>query len=149
MTHTRYSPEPIGSYRFAQMFSFLVEDPVAWNLAYLSWDFDTASGPPDTDFSVNVRRTLQYDLVARRLDLTGDGSHNTVRELLKHPPPRAVKLLTELPQVRELHLFKAYGTIWLDTLRKRSHLYREPHNKDYDFEINVLTQATGVIDKIR
>lgn len=150
MTPTRYSPEPIGSYRFASLYKFLVEDPAAWDLAYLSWDFEAARKPPDANFSVSVRRTLQFDLVAGKLDLTGEAppSH-TIRGLLQHPPPRAVKLITEHPKLRELQLFKAYGTIWLETLLKRSHLYREPHNKDYDFEVHVLTQATEVIAKIR
>lgn len=150
MTNTRYSPEPIGSYRFASLYKFLVEDPVAWDLAYLSWDFEAAKGPPDASFSTHVRRTLQFDLVSGRLDLTG-GVHplHTLRGLLRYPAPRAVKLISELPLCHELQLFRAYGPAWLRTLEVRSHLYREPHNKDYDFEINVLTQATEVIAKIR
>lgn len=150
MTPTRYSPEPIGSYRFAPMFKFLVEDPVAWNLAYLSWDFEAAQKPPDANFSTHVRRTLQYSLATGRVDLTDETPpHRTVRGLLQHPPPRAVKLLTEHPLVRDMPLFRAYGPDWLRTLEARGRLYWEPYDKDYDFEINVLTQATEVIAKIR
>jgi len=150
MTPTRYSPEPIGSYRFAQLFRFLVEDPVAWDLAYLSWDFEAAEAPPDANFSTHVRRTLQYSLATGRLDLTGETppSH-TVRGMLRHPAPRAVKLLIEHRLVRELPLFQAYGPDWLRILEVRSHTYREPHDKDFDFEINVLTQAAEVIAKVR
>lgn len=150
MIPTRYSPEPITSYRFATVFKFLVEDPIAWDLAYLSWDFESAKKPPDAQFSVNVRRTLQFDLVEGRLDLTGEAPvGNTVRGLFRHPAPRAVKLITELPNLQDLYLFKAYGTAWLDSMQKRVRLYREPHDKNYDFEINLLTQATEVISKIR
>lgn len=150
MTNTRYSPEPIGSYRFAPLFKFLLEDPVAWDLAYLSWDFEKAKTPPDANFSTHVRRTLQYDLVAGRLDLTGEAPEsNTLRGMLRHPAPFVAKLICEFPKLHELQLFRAYGTTWLRTLELRSHLYREPHNKEYDFEVKVLTQATEVIAKLR
>jgi hypothetical protein len=68
---------------------------------------------------------------------------------MTHPAPRAVKLILTQPRLFDLPLFKAYGTRWLDAMSKRSHLYREPFDKDYDFDIQVLTQAAEVISKFR
>lgn len=150
MTTTRYSPEPIGSYRFAPLYKFLTDDPVAWDLAYLSWDFEACKEPPDAQFSTVVRRTLQFVTASGRIDLANTQPPNlTVRGLMRHPAPRAVKLILDLHRLPELPLFQAYSTRWLDTFQTRSHLYREPHDKDFDFDVNVLTQATEVISKFR
>jgi len=128
----------------------LAEDPLAWNLAWLSWDFEDGKRPPDAHLSVNVRRTLQTVISDGKPDLTGSlPDALKVRGLLKQPAPRAVRLILGLRRLHELPLFKAYGAAWLRTLEARSHLYREPHDKDYDFEIQVLTQAAEVIAKIR
>lgn len=150
MTPTRYSPEPIESYRFATLFKFLVDDPIAWDLAYLSWDFEAGKDIPDPQFSTNVRRTLQFVTRSGVIDLANEAPPAaTVRGLMRHTPPRSVKLILGLPRLVELPMFKAYGPPWAKTLQSRSRLYREPHDAGLDFEIKVLTQATEVIAKFR
>ena len=147
---TRYSPNPIDAYPRASGFAMLREDTAAWDLAWLSWDFEDTRRLPDTHLSVNIRRTLQFVVRDGSLDLTGAlPDHLKVRGMLALPAPRAVKLLREMPNVRGTPMFKAYGTSWLDTLATRAHLYRAPYDKDYDFDVADLTQATEVIAKIR
>lgn len=147
---TRYSPNPIDGYPRAAVFKMLREDAAAWDLAFLSWDFEDTSRTPDPHLSVNVRRTLQFVIKDGSLDLTGALPDSMkVRGLLRHPAPCAAKLIRELPRVKELPMFKAYGPAWLETLESRSHLYQEPYDKAYDFDVADLTQATEVIAKIR
>jgi hypothetical protein len=127
----------------------LREDPAAWDLAWLSWDFES-DRLPDMHFSVNIRRTLQFVIRDGGLDMTGDlPDHLKVRGLMKYTAPRAVKLILDMPNAHKTHMFLAYGTDWLQTLQARSHLYRAPYDKAYDFDVEDLTQATEVIAKTR
>lgn len=86
MTIPRYSLEPIDFYKFATLFRFLVEDPIAWDLAYLSWDFEAGKDIPDPQFSTCVRRTLQFITSSGRIDLTNEAALDlTVRGLMLNP----------------------------------------------------------------
>lgn len=147
---TRYSPNPIDAYPRATPFAMLREDAAAWDLAWLSWDFENQARMPDTHLSVNIRRTLQFVIRDGSLDLTSEVPDQLkVRGLMSYTAPRAVKLILGMPNVRDTHMFKAYGPEWLQTLEVRSQLYRAPYDKAYDFDVEDLTQATEVIDKVR
>lgn len=148
MGQTRFSPEPIGAYKYASMFKLLAQDEVTWNLAYLSWDFEAKKGIPDAHFSVHCHRTLQFIFDTGELDLVGAISDKyKVRGLMTCPSPQAVRLIANLSRVKELPLYRAYGHSWLDTLLARSRLYREPVDAEFDFEVKSLAQALSVIEK--
>ncbi len=147
---TRYSPNPIDAYPRAAPYAMLRDDPVAWDLAWLSWDFENHARPPDVQLSVNIRRTLQFVIRDGSLDLTGELPDGLkVRGFMRHAAPYAVKLIIDMPLVKETQMYRMYGEAWLSALEARSHLYREPYDKAYDFEVGALTQATEVIAKIR
>lgn len=150
MTQTRFSPEPVHAYQAAGMFKLLLEDEAAWNLAYLSWDFDNPELRPDPNFSVNVRRTLQFVLATGQIDLTESVSRlEKVHGLINGIPPQVARRLTELKRVTELPLFKAYGQSWLDMVLCRSRLYREPHDETFDFEIESVKDSMGLLGKLK
>lgn len=148
MAQTRYSSEPLEAYKHASMFKLLADDEVTWNLAYLSWDFESKRAIPDSHFSVNCHRTLQFVVETGELDLAGSIPNKfKVRGLMSCPAPQAVHRIANLSRVKELPLFRAYGQNWLDTLVARSRLYREPEDFEFDFEIKSLAQASNVIRK--
>lgn len=73
MSCIRYSPVPIEEYGAPTSSSgFLKDDQDAWNLAYLSWDFDKCKTWPDPHFSTHVRRTLQFVIASGALDLSNE-----------------------------------------------------------------------------
>lgn len=144
----RYSPAPIESYKSACMFKLLVDDEVAWNLAYLSWDFEANHGYPDAYFSTHCHRTLQFVISTGELDLASKVPNELkVRGLMSGPAPQVVLRIINLSRVRELPLFRAYGQNWLDTLIARSRLYREPYDAEFDFEIKSIAHALDVVQK--
>ena len=148
MAQTRYSREPLEAYKHASMFKLLADDEVTWNLAYLSWDFESRRATPDSHLSVNCHRTLQFVVETGELDLIGSIPNKfKVRGLMSCPAPQAVQRIANLSRVKELPLFRAYGQNWLDTLLARSRLYREPDDIEFDFEIKGLAQAISVIQK--
>jgi hypothetical protein len=148
MASIRYSPEPIGAYKIASMFKLLADDETAWNLAYLSWDFEATRGYPDAHFSVHCHRTLQFIVETGEFDLIAAVPNKyKVRGLMSCPPPQAAYRIANLSRMKELPLFRAYGQTWLDTLYARSRLYRELHDVEFDFEIKSLAQALNVIER--
>lgn len=145
----RYSPEPLAAYKHAAMFKFLVEDPQAWDLAYLSWPFESGM-LPDPHFGVNCRRTLQFVMGTGKLDIASQlPTSLTLRSLMKGPAPQAVKLILSLKRLKETPMYLAYGEPWAETLMKRSRLYREPYDAEYDFEVKSVANAAEVIAKVK
>ena len=147
----RYSPHPIDFYGTANQSRILQEDPAAWNLAYLSWDFDSPKVWPDPQFSTHVRRTLQFVVESGKLDLIDEVPASlTVRGFLMRPAPMAVRLLLRMSRVAELPLAKAYGATWIATIQERSHKYREPFDMLLDFPVGArLAQAAEVIRRVK
>ncbi len=145
----RYSTKPPSGYKHAGTFKLLQDDQEAWNLAYLSWDWE--EGPfPDPHLSVNVWKTLMFEPGTGRVDLTRSADpKRTLRGLIKGPAPQVVYKLTNLERLKETPMFMAYGQQWVDTMSQRSHLYREPHDEQLDAKLSDLSQALGVIAKLR
>lgn len=146
----RYSPKPVAEYRGAAASAILSSDEQAWNLAWLSYDFDSNRFHPDPNFGVYVRRTLMYVPMTGETDITGKMPDRlTIRGILNNTPPRVALELLRLPQRERLPLFKAYGPGWLVTVEERSHLYRAPYNAAYDTEVSDFTQALQVLARFR
>lgn len=146
----RYSPHPIDFYSTANQSQILQNDPAAWNLAYLSWDFDSHKVWPDPQFSTQVRRSLQFVVESGKLDLIDEVPASlTVRGFLLRPAPMAVKMLLGMRRLAELPLSKAYGATWIATIQERSHNYREPHDAVLDFQVDAMKQALEVIRRVK
>ena len=109
----RYSPKPIEQYGrtiegkfYGPSESLLIHgDEAAWNLAYLSFDYESRPVSPDSQFTTLVHRTLAV---------------GPIRAWLAKPAPQFVQLIEAYPQTKDLALFKAYGIDWLQTIDERS-----------------------------
>lgn len=124
-----YSPYPRSSYRwvigghsYGPATSPLMDTQESWNLAYLSFNYESQRDHPDPQFSTNVRRTAQWKMDGSGPDLTGMSRQKTVASLLRLPAPRFVYLINKHPLLEALPLYKAYGQAWLQTISERSWL---------------------------
>lgn len=122
--------------------------PAAWNLAYLSHDFEKSLLHFDPQFTVNVRRTIQYRLNGLGVDIAdADPAHHRIESLFLLPAPRAVHLLLEHPLVFKLPMYQAYGDEWIKTIRTRSYLCQadeSPPDNVVDFSL-----AKALIDRVK
>jgi hypothetical protein len=94
----------------------------AWNLAYLSHDFERTLWHGDPQFTVNVRRTTQMKLDGSGLDMVMDPASEVLESLLNLPAPRFVYLISQHPLLVHLPMYLAYGHMWLKTIEERSFL---------------------------
>lgn len=133
----RYSPHPIKHYG-ADIFKILVQDKDAWNLAYLSWDWEERGAIQDPYFSTHIVRTLQCQV----------GAGQILRACLNNIPPRAAYLIRSLPGVSATPLVLAYSKTWLETLDQRARQWRAPHHPTLDAPVNDFTSALEVIRKL-
>ena len=129
-TLIRYSPRPLATYRttgraadYGPATSAILVQPGAWNLAYLSFDYEQSLQPLDPHFTVNVRRTVKSKLDGSGIDMAGTEHPSLlVESLLALPAPRFVHLIERHPIVHSLPMYLAYGDAWLRTIRTRSFL---------------------------
>ena len=147
--NVKYTP-PIGNFPKAGMFKFLHTDQAAWDLGYLSWDFDKGEGYPDAHFSVNILQTLQFVIKTGAVDMAKTlPASELVRGMIKGPAPMIAKALVGFPRLQETRMFLAYGGKWLETVQSRSYLYREPYDVKYDAEVADMTAAMGVLSRLK
>lgn len=126
----RYSPRPLDEYHstvngrpYGPATSSLLATPEAWNLAYLSHDYDRLLQPMDPYFTTNVRRTVQSRLDGGGPDLAGSLPVNLlVQSLLRLPAPRFVYLIQKNVHYKTLPMYLAYGDAWLKTIEQRAWL---------------------------
>jgi hypothetical protein len=147
----RYSPRPKETYqgslegtRYGPATSTLLDTQEAWNLAYLSHDFEKVLMHKDPYFTTNVRRTTQTLLDGSGLDLTGSSPLSRhVASLLRAPAPRFVYLIQRHAVLTSLPMYTAYGEAWLATIEARARICGvddwEPD------KISDLTQAKAVL----
>lgn len=146
----RYSPQLIGAYgKHVHGFdigpgsSTMLQAPAAWNLAYLSHDYEAEPEHKDPTFNVLVSQTSRWFLTGGSFDLTGTGVEFTIgRWLLSLPAPRFVFMVKNHRVLPELPLFKRYGQAWLDTIDARSHLCT---TQDPDNVVDVPSVTDAVI----
>lgn len=147
MSDIRYSPKPIEHYGTPTSTStFLKPDPAAWNLAYLSWDFDKCKVWPDPHLSTHVHRTLQFVIATGAIDLAGSVDiGKKVRGFLLAPAPAAAYQISSMRRVKELPLYLAYGEEWLNRVNARARDWREPHDERFDFAIDDFSLSLELI----
>lgn len=132
----RYSPRPLSDYRqvavtseIGPATSQMLTTQGAWNLAYLSYDYDKSLQHPDPYFTVNVKRSTQVRLDGSGLDIAQEyGVEHYVESWLHLPAPRFVHLITNSKILVDLPIYKAYGKQWLDTIHERSFLCQTHEN---------------------
>jgi len=145
----RYSQHPVDCYDIGRGSQVLKGDPQAWNLAWLSFDVDAHKHHPDPNFTVLVRRTLDFCFLTRQIDLTGSVPPQLkVRGLFSLPPPRAVMRVCSMRDASLLPLFQAYGNAWLDTIYQRSYLWRAPYDCIHDAPVTDTTEAAALLEAI-
>jgi hypothetical protein len=125
----RYSAKPIEEYgrtvdgRFVgpSTLPSLRLDLEAWNLAYLSFNFDAKPACPP-EFGHLVARTMRTDLTTGLTHPCGVHlpRHLTVRPFLRQPPREFVTTMLAHPSVRRLPLYKGFGEDWLRVMFERS-----------------------------
>jgi hypothetical protein len=147
----RYSPRPRETYQgfvegrgYGPATSALLDSQEAWNLAYLSHDFEKVLMHRDPYFTTHVRRTTQTLLDGSGLDLTGSSPRSgLVASLLRAPAPRFVYLIQRHAVLKSLPMYTAYGEAWLTTIEARARICCvddwEPDN------ISDLTQAKAAL----
>ncbi|RFO94734.1 hypothetical protein DIC66_21900 [Rhodoferax lacus] len=128
-TTLRYSPRPLSTYTkttgntsFGPSTSRLLTTPEAWNLAYLSHDYDVRIQPLDPHFTVHINRTVRFRLDGSGSDLVSTQLDGLFGSLLNQPAPRFVYLLRQHPALTQLPMYVAYGDAWLETLAQRERL---------------------------
>ena len=124
-----YSPRPLATYKakgvkidYGPATSAMLTSPEAWNLAYLSHDFETRLQHPDPNFTVLVKRTVQFRLDGSGSDIVSEGVSGLFGSLLNQPAPRVVYLLRQHPALTQLPLYVAYGEAWLEVMGQRERL---------------------------
>ncbi len=125
-----WSPKPrsaydcrIGKIGVGPGSSSLLADPLCWNLAFLSHDYEKSPEHWDAHFTSNVQRTARTYLDKPGWDQLGMGDRGrTVGTLLTLPAPRFVHLIKMHDVLRSLRMYEAYGDKWLATIEERSHL---------------------------
>jgi len=146
----RYSPKPrdqyfrrVGGNVYGPAGSKLLDKVEIWNLAYLSFDYDSFLEHPDPLFTTHVRRTAQS-----RLDGSGAAPNECptklVMSLLTLPAPRFTYLvLRNKPLLQSLPLFRAYGATWLQSIVERDKLcgWGAPHEEELDPESHEETRS--------
>jgi hypothetical protein len=169
----RYSPKPIDDYNATikgpdgpllcgpGTSEMLRGDVEAWNLAYLSHDYDRRAEHPDPDFTVIVRRTTNLVLSSGTVDVAGKmPAAHKLRHLLKLPAPifvsrmqalncvsngKTVRLLDRMP------IYQKYGDAWLHFVTERAwHCLRAPVATEFQpgDEVNDVSQAAGILKDI-
>lgn len=144
----RFSPKPITEYALPSKSAILANDEEAWNLCYLSFDWDNQPFHPDPQFSVNILRTLQFVADNGVIDLANECPDLTVRAFLRSTPHLAVKRILSMRRVSSLPMFRAYGAGWLKMIAKRAESWREPFDEQLDLEVTDFTQALQLIAKL-
>lgn len=126
----RYSPKTVheygcfvdGSWLGPACSSLLRSDPAAWNLAYLSHDYDLQPINPSFPFIDLIQDTLSVPIDPRDLLQTGNqlSSRPSFRDLLRLPPWEFVGSVRLLRNLASLPLYDEYGHDWFETIEFRS-----------------------------
>lgn len=141
----KYSPKPLREYPWACTSMFLKGDPLAWNLAWLSYAPEHGS-KFNAQFTSAVSQTCSSALANGNLDLMGRVPVKAkVAGLMYLPPPAALYQITKSPGLSAMPLFKLFGNDWLRIMALRAREYREPFNKTLDSPLTSLSQAEAVI----
>ena len=129
----------------------LIDTPQAWNLAYLSHDFEAKVYHSDPYFSTHVRRTCQTKLDGSGFDLLqACRPQELFASLLTHPAPRFVFLILQHPILRTLPMFLSHGESWIRTIEERSWLCASVDPLYFDDKDPMdLSPARGALEKIR
>lgn len=141
----QYSPKPIREYPWACTSLFLTGDPLAWNLAWLSYAPEHGS-KFNAQFTSAVSQTCRSLLSNGSIDMLDRVPHKAkVSGLMYSPPPAAFKRLEEALGLKSLPLYKLFGADWLRVMALRAREYREPFNPAFDAPLSTLALSGSVL----
>lgn len=149
----RYSPKPLSAYhrpgeQVGPAFDLRVSNQEIWNLAYLSFDYDSHALHPDPFFLTHVRRSCQFSLGRRKVVLQGVRDDDSIKPLLRNPAPAFVAWLkANMAVTVELPLFRSYGSEWLALVEERSWLCQTDDHQE--IEIKNLEAARSLLARFR
>ena len=129
-----------GVFRGPSTLPYLARDLEAWNLAYLSFNFDAKPVCPFPEFGPLVARTMRTDLTTGLSHPPGVHlpRHLTLRPLLRQPPREFASSLLEHPAVRQLPLYRGFGEDWLRVVFERSWIGGEVADEGLEEEASAL-----------
>lgn len=154
----RYSPKPLSDYKrtinhreLGPATSALIDTPETWNLAYLSYDFESRLDHPDPQFTTNVRRTCQSKLDGSGFDLTqSQASPHLLGSMLSLPAPRFVHLIRQHSALTTFPMYTAYGEKWLETMEERARFCQSEGDNDFSTEdLRDMQEARDLLSRIR
>lgn len=140
-----YSPKPIKRYPWACNSTFLTRDPLAWNLAWLSYAPEHGS-QFNPQFTSAVSQTCSALLFNGGIDLLDRAPvRDKVAGLMQLPPPAAVHRLTNAAGLFAMPLYKLFGANWLRVMTLRAREYSEPFDSEFDAPVSSLADAEFVL----
>jgi hypothetical protein len=155
----RYSEKPIdayglqgdGAHQGPATLDLLKCDLEAWNLAYLSFDFEATPGIPPPEFMHLLARTLRMDLQTGTVHGPGTRLMRevTIRPLLERGPRAFANQLLAHPRVRQMPLYQGFGERWLTLVFERACIAREVPPAEMPQsgpELNAVEQARRILD---
>ena len=149
----RYSPRRMDSYfrtpdwvAFGPSAKRILDSTEAWNLAYLSHDYEADGAHTDPMFNIHVRRTTQVLLAGYGIAVHSEDAEPVFGSLLRLPAPRFVYLIRQSPILTTLPLYLAYGLPWVELIEKRSHHCRNGDHEEY--ESTDLDDAVELLQRI-
>ncbi|MFN4265765.1 MAG: hypothetical protein ACK4F8_08495 [Aquabacterium sp.] len=149
----RYSPKPLSEYT-SNIFTGPAKDrrvdrPEIWNLAYLSHDYEKSLMHTDPHFLTHVRRSCQFNLLKKRVDLTEMQTEALFMNVMRKPAPWVIRWFQRSPEIlMALPLYEAYGSDWFATIVKRSRLCGD-YGHEAEPDIHCLSDAERVIASVK
>ena len=144
----QYSPKPVREYPWACASTLLTREPLAWNLAWLSYAPEHGS-KFNAQFTSAVSQTCRSLLVNGNFDLLDRAPEKEkVSGLMHLPPPAAFKRLEEASGLKAMPLYTLFGANWLRVMALRAREYREPFHATLDASISSIAQAGSVLSAL-
>lgn len=144
----QYAPKPIWEYPWACNSTLLTRDPLAWNLAWLSYAPEHGS-KFNAQFTSAVSQTCHSLLVNGSIDLLDRAPEkDRVSGLMHLPPPAALNRLQGVVGHKAMPLYTLFGADWLRVMALRAREYREPFHATLDAPIQSLAQAGSVLSAL-
>lgn len=153
----RYSAKPIedygrivdGEFCGPSTLPALKHDLEAWNLAYLSFNFDAKPVCPFPEFGYLVAKTMRTDLTTGITHPAGVPLPRqlTVRPFLRQRPREFVSTMLVHPMVRKLPLYKGFGEDWIKVIFERSWIGGEVADDGLEDEAGLL-EMRRLLDRL-
>jgi hypothetical protein len=157
-----YSPRPMAEYSqkvpgggsYGPFQSPFLARTEAWNLAWLSHDFERQPLHPDANFTTLIRRTIDFVVKDGVEDITRAAPLRLkIRGVMRLDPDDAVAQIVAMKYLPRVPLFAAYGRAWVTTMQGRIATCRINPAKvleaSMDVEVSDFSDAMTVLARLR